>query len=175
MAFSHDTGVFNVKATLAAWMTAQLKLNRPPLLAVTRVLYWDPDQPIADNLPCWSITFLDIDRDPSSWTGGVMGSSQVGHLLHGIMQVDVWVTRKDSNWRAQRNQMEDAVRVAATSVKRSGVLVRDFYTNAQTPAELAYRIGVCDAETRETAQDPNPDIERVRMLIKFMWVERVSV
>ncbi len=166
--FDHDTGVYNIEATLVSWLQAQLTTNQPPLISAVRLNLNAPEQVI--NPPEWSVHFLGVDSDERGFMGKHVDGGMHGITRYGIMEVNCWVTRQDTNWRAQLNQMRDAVTksVAVTSA----VIVYDFYASSSAPPALNYRIVLDRAEDRDPPVDPNPDIERKRILIYYSWIER---
>ena len=163
MTWKHDTGIYNVEASLVAWLVAQITTNTPPLVSTIRVNLSMPERPL--NPPEWSIHFLGYGSDE----GGLEGK-RPGVWRYGIAEVNCWVTRADTNWRGQLNQMVDAVTEAVAG--EHSVIIRDFYTSDSAPAATNYRMTLTRAELRWPPTDPNPDIERRRILIYFQWVER---
>lgn len=163
MTFAHTTGVYNVEASLVAWLTGYIAANIPPLLSAVHVNLNAPEQPLAP--PEWSIHFLGYGGNEAGMEG-----KHPGTWRYGIMEVSAWVSRSDDNWRGQMNQMVDVVTKAV--VNTHSVIIRDFYTNATTPTATAYRITIDRPEQRMPPVDPNPDIERRRVLVFFQWVER---
>lgn len=171
MPFSHVTGAYNVEATLRNWLFAQITANRPPLIASVNVQWDYPEKPAVP--PCWSIVFLGVTPG-QEWQGSHTSSTERGRMQHGLLEVSAWVSRRTVGWRGQLAQMVDAVTKAVISVQQYGgaVIVKDFYTDVNTPAPVAYRIVIEGAEVRTPPTDPNPDIERRRVLISYFWVER---
>ena len=70
--------------------------------------------------------------------------------------------------------MQDALTKAVISLRSTGsaLIIKDFYTNAAAPGNVSYRIVIDRVEARTPPYDPNPDIERRRMLLYFSWIER---
>jgi hypothetical protein len=172
MAFSHTYGIYNVEGTLVAWLAGQLAANKPTGVTTALLNLNHPEQPLAP--PEWSVHFLGYDPDVSGIQGGHVGGGDVGGRLFGIMEVNCWVSRKTDAWRKTLNQMQDAVLKAVTVLRETGggVVLRDFYTSENTPSALTAIVHIERAEVVTTAPDPNPDIERRRILIYFNWVER---
>lgn len=173
MAFSHTTGRYNVEATLMAWLNERLTTNKPPLVTGTAVLRMAvPEVPV--NCPMWSAHFLGYDEAPTTYQGRGTSGATHGARQHGLLEVSAWVSRENVQWRAQLAQMIDAVTASVLGAMASGsaIIVKDFYTSSTTPADTAYRITLEDVEVRTPPTDPNPDIERKRILIGFTWVER---
>ena len=175
MTFSHATGQYNVLGTLYAWLQAQLTTNLPPTLTAARLVVEMPiDSVDASSLPLYSVHILGIDSEAEPYLGSIADSGMTGEHKYGICEVNCWATRRDNNWRAQLNQMQDSLTKAVVTARKTGsaIIVKDFYTNAAAPANTTYRITLDRVETRTPPYDPNPDIERRRVLIYFSWFER---
>ena len=68
--------------------------------------------------------------------------------------------------------MRDMVaRVFATG---AAISILDVYCTTASPTGIGAHIRARPAETIEVPIDPNPDIVRIRMLIGYNWLERVS-
>ena len=171
MSFSHTLGAYNIEGTLRAWALAQITANRPPLVTTVSVIMDREEQPLTP--PCWSVDFLGGDSDRPYQGGNVEGGLH-GHARWGLMEISCWVSRSLPGWRGQLAQMQDAVTKAVATVMASGgaVVVKDFYTSANTPASLTHRTSINREDVQSTAPDPNPDIERRRIIISYSWVER---
>jgi hypothetical protein len=169
---SHDTGWYNVQGTLAAWLTENLTTYKPALVATVIVTYDAPESPL--SLPQWSVHFLGVVPTSDRYQGSYVGSGEYGQRKAGMMEVNCWASRNDDNWRAQLAQMADAVYRAVFAALENGgaVIIKDFYTSASAPADTGARLVIEGAEERTPPTDPNPDIERVRIIIEFNWVER---
>jgi hypothetical protein len=171
MPFSHTLGAYNIEGTLRAWALAQLTANRPPLAASAPVIFDREEQPLTP--PCWSVDFLGGDSD-RPYQGSHVDGGLHGHGRWGVMDVSCWVSRSLPGWRGQLAQLQDAVTKAVETVMATGgaVVIRDFYGSADTPAAVTYRICIERADVQTPAPDPNPDIERRRIVISYSWVER---
>ena len=168
-----DTGLYNVQSTLFAWLYEQLiAFKSPSVASVTAVIEWPQGKIIT---PSWSMIILGVDSG-GGYEGSNVGGGQHGDMRFGMMQVDCWVARdENATWVKQLAQMQDAVTKAVHTVqaKGSGLVIKDWYTNGQTPADTAYRLTITGIERRQPPVDPNPSIERKRILLTFQWVERV--
>lgn len=169
----HDTGWYNVQGTLAAWITEQINTYAPPLISPITILYYWPETEL--NPPCWSVHFLGTVPMADRYQGGYVGNGEYGERKAGLMEVNCWVTRQDNqNWAAELAQMADAIYrgVFAFMAAGAGVVIKDFYTSASAPADTSNRLVIEGAEDRNPPTDPNPAIERRRIIISFNWVER---
>lgn len=171
MPFSHTTGQYNVKATLYAWLNERLIANKPDLLSKATLVVDFPD--VTASVPCWSAHWLGADG-ASLYMGGITDGGLHGDVRYGMVEISCWVTRRDENWRAQLAQMEDAVTKAVMTLRSTGsaIVIKDFYTSATAPQDTTYRIVLDRIEERTPPTDPNPEIERRRLLLYFNWLER---
>jgi hypothetical protein len=176
MTFTHTTGAFNVEASLTAWLFGQLVANKPGTVATVALNADYPEKPLVP--PVWSVTFTSAESDEAGgYQGGNLGGGQHGRMMYGIMEVNAWVSRGQDNkgWRAQKRQMIDAVTKALINLSATGsaVMIKDFYASADTPSDTGYRVTIRGWAMRPPPTDPNPAIERDRLLIYTQWVERV--
>lgn len=165
-----QASVYNAEASLNAWLTAQLQaVTRPSWLAtMPPVVRHVPE--VTASLPAFSITHLPVSFDPE-WQGSIASSSGgKGALNTQIMEVDAWVKRADVNWLAQLRTMQDMVMTAL--VNTSSVVIQDYEDSQTAPADTAYLVRLRDARVVATAPDPNPDIERRRILVTVEWIYR---
>jgi len=172
MSATHKTGVYNVRASLVAWLAGELTTYLPSTVPTMRLNLDHPEEPI--NPPEWSIHWLGEPGSIVPFSGGHVGGGEVGRRRYGLMDINCWVTRKDVQWRAQISQMQDAVSQALTNSLRTGssIAIQDFYTNADAPADSGYLIFIDEWGGRESPLDPNPDIQRKRIVVQFNWIER---
>ena len=170
-----DTGLYNVQSTLFAWMYSQLLVFKPSLISTVQFVIEWPEEKIVT--PLWSMIILGVDSGPG-FQGSHVGSGQHGDMRFGIAQVDCWVSRDpytNPSWVAQLAQMQDTVTKAVHTLQAtgSGLIIKDFYTDAQAPSNTNYRLTITGVERRQPPVDPNPSIERKRILLTFQWVERI--
>jgi len=174
MAFTHDTGLYNVSASLFTWLNEQIAANKPPTVNTVKIVTEWPIDPV--DTPCWSFHMLGVNPSPSQYQGGNVGGGLHGDMKHGIAEISCWVTRSDSNtgWRKQLRQMCDTVTKAIASLRASGsaIIIKDFYTSDTAPQDTAYKLVIERVEMRMPPVDPNPAIVRRRILVYFTWVER---
>lgn len=171
-ALDHDTGIYNVQGTLLLWLQGKLAANTPASVSAVVLRTETPEEAI--HCPMWSAHFLGYDDDPTAIQGRYVSGGAYGARRYGLMEVSAWVSRNTVGWRAQLYQMVDAVVKSVHEVRETGsaIKLRDFYASSTNPAELAVKITLDSVEVRQPPTDPNPDIERLRVLISFSWVER---
>jgi hypothetical protein len=169
---THDTGFYNVVATINNWLNEKLIVNKPPTLSAATLVFVRPE--ILLRAPGWSVHYLSVDDDVTPFHGGITSGGTRGRRRFGLLEISCWVTRRAVNWQQQLLQMQDAVTLSVTQQLSSGaaIVIQDYYTLASQPPDTAYRVTLTEIETREPPTDPNPDIERKRLLISFYWVER---
>lgn len=174
MTFSHTTGIYNVHATLVAWLQGVYSTPAPAVGSAITINLDHPTQPIV--APDISAYFLSILDDPNmQFQGSHTGSGTHGRGKFGLLEVDLWVSRAAANWRAQLIQLYDLLSRAVINLHSTGgaVTVKDFYTNSSTPADTSYLVRIEGIEESEAAHDPNPQLERKRVIVTYSWVERV--
>lgn len=174
MTFTHDTGVYNVHGSFLAWLQVQLNANVAPSVGAALAINLDhPAQTL--NPPAISAVWLGAWDDPAAFAGAHVDGGKRGKRRWEMVELDIWVSRQTTGWRKQKDQLTDTIGKALSELLRSGgaLPIYDFYTSESAPAATAYTLHLTDVETRPTAPDPNPDIERVRLLITLWWIERV--
>jgi hypothetical protein len=166
-----QTSVYNVEATLNAWMRAGLTaVTRPSWLTPLPAIVTHVPEAAA-SLPAFSLTHIPVSMDVD-WQGNVVGStaSSKGAANTQIMEVSAWVTRASKQWLAQIRTMQDMVMTVL--VNAASVVVKDYAADQDNPADTAYLVRLRDARIAATAPDPNPDIERRRILVTYEWIYR---
>ena len=174
MTFSHTTGTYNVHATLAAWVAGIYATAVPAIGAALAIVFDHPSQPLA--APTVSVHFIGDDDDATMIAqGGHVGGSKRGRGKFGLMEVDLWATRKSQDWRAELAQLHDALTKAVMNLYPDGgtLRIKDFYTSNTVPADTDYVVRIDGVEERGSLPDPNPEIERKRLIVTYSWVERV--
>ncbi len=174
MTFSHSSGSYNVEATLMAWLYEQLIAYKPPLVTTVFMAGEFPEKAV--QCPVWSVHFTTAESDEGGgYQGGHVDTGKHGTMMYGIMEVGCWVSRANDNWRAQKAQMVDVVTYALNTLLGTGaaVIIHDWYTSSDAPPETSYKVSIRSWSLRPPPVDPNPDIERERVLVFYQWVERV--
>jgi hypothetical protein len=166
---AHTTGLYNIEGTLAAWLQTGLVTNKPGSVSAVTLEIESPEKGTA--FPAWSLHFLAHDPDPRAYLGNQVEDGKSGRKMYGMIEVGCWVSRNADEWREQMHQMVDAV-VETFQETKGGIIIKDFTTTPNTPTNTAYRITLDRFEVRTPPVDPNPDIERRRVIIHYQWVER---
>lgn len=163
------TSVFNVRATLNAAFNAAVAAfttgNSWPEwfgpAPVVRLISGDDEPP----LPAYSVAHFDVEA--ADVYQGRQGRGGGTTRNSAILEVSAWATRQHPNWTAQLAVMADLVQhwhnASAT------IRVRDFFDDPTDPAATTFLIRLAGARTVDVQPDPNPDIERRRILIDYWW------
>jgi len=165
-----QTSTYNVETSLNAWLRTQLTaVTRPAWFpALPGIITDTPEK--APSLPAFSIFHIPVDSR-GDWQGRIVSSAGGKGLWNrGIMEVDAWVTRANKNWLAQLRTMEDMVMTVLANTTE--VAISDYAANQSSPSTTSYLVRLRDTRAVATAPDPNPDIERRRMLVTYEWVYR---
>lgn len=163
---------FNVEVTLNAWLNTTISaITRPSWLMTLPAFVYNWDE-VTATIPCFAIRHL-----PSSMLNDLQGrtvgtDAAAGRRAMGLMEVSCYVTRNSNpSWQAQLRTMRDLVETAATSART--VQLYDYSTPA-SPAAAAYKIDLQDVTETPTEADPNPAIQRSRVLIAYSFVFRAN-
>ena len=163
------TSVFNVEATLNEWLQNGLAaLTKPAWLP--SYTFVQNFQELTASLPAISVHHLS-GVGTKRYEGNNAESGVQAVWKHGIMDVSAWVKRSPlnaaDNHTAQLRTMQAMIEEVATGTR--GVVIKDWQTSQSAPTATAYRINIGNIAVVETGQDPNPDIERRRILINYDW------
>lgn len=164
---------FNVEVTLNAWLNTTISaITRPSWLTTLPAFVYNWDE-VTATIPCFAIRHL-----PSSMLNDLQGrtvgsDAAAGRRTLGLMEVSCFVTRNaNPSWNAQLRIMCDLVRSAATSART--VQIYNYQTSPSAPSATAYKIDLLDVIDASVEKDPNPAIERVRLLIRYSYVFRAN-
>jgi len=164
-----SAGIFNAEATLNAWLVAALAaLTRPAWLPAMPAMILTQPETIA-VLPAFSVHHTPVNTY-DLWQGRAVGDGKRGVRYVANMEVNAWASRSNRNWQAQLRTMQDMVATVYTKTK--GVEIKNYATNQSSPTETGYLIRLVQLTGVSTAPDPNPDIVRARMLIRYAFVYR---
>jgi len=165
-------GALNAEGSLNDYFTRQLTgAGVPSFLggqsAVVNVQY--PYQPL--TFPSFSVSHL--GAVPTVYHRDLGDGTRAAHQV-GQAQIDCWASWNKSSGQAhyQLLQMRDmAARCFAT-----GAAIPMLNVNAGTayPVSNGTLVRAEPAEYSHSPPDPNPDVMRVTLLVRYSWEERVS-
>lgn len=158
----HASSVFNVQASLNAWLQTTLAaITRPAWLASYTLIFNEPEAPL--SVPAFGVTHrLRDQRAP--WQG-----LNPGARAQGVMAISAWVSRGPS-WNAQLDTMQAMVEQAAASA--SSLVISDYQSSLTAPAPTVYKIDLLRLEAFDSARPANPDLERRMFALGYAWVVR---
>lgn len=163
------TSVFNAEATLNAWLRAGIQAySLPSWLSATPTVTTNLPEAVA-SLPAFSVHHHSVNTY-DRWQGRAVGDGKRGVLYVAIMEINAWVSRSNYNWQAQLRSMQDMV--MTLFAETTEVPLKDYATSQSNPTLTGYLIRLERLVTVSTAPDPNPDIERARMLLTYSFVYR---
>lgn len=162
---------FNAESSLNAWMQTSLQaFSLPSWISTLPPIVTDYPQ-VSASIPCISIVHLPVDID-SQFQGKNIGGSDKGGRATAIMDVSCWVSRSKapSSWYPILAILRDFVLSAAQSTITIGIL--DYQANLTAPPSTVYKINIDKTTVMEVVHDPNPDVERKRILIDYSYFYR---
>lgn len=162
---------FNVESSLNAWMQSKLQaFTLPAWLTVLPPIVTDYPETNA-SIPCFSFVHLPVDID-SNFQGKNVGNGDKGGRATAMMDVSCWVSRSKafSSWYPQLAIMRDFVLSATENT--GTIIISDYLTSLTAPPATAYKINLDKATVVEVVHDPNPDVERKRILIDYSYIYR---
>jgi hypothetical protein len=164
-----QTSIFNVEATINARIRAALTdVIRPSWLPDMPTITTDaPEDPAV--MPAFSLYHISV-ASFDLWQGRNVGQGKKGFETAAILEVNCWVSRSNTNWLAQQRTMRDMV--STVLVNTIEYVIQDYGANQVSPADTGYLVRLGTAKEVQTAADPNPDVERVRILVEYDWVYR---
>lgn len=173
MTILHESSTYNVEATITRYFTDELAaLTKPALLPSYTVIVLAPETPITTtNTPAFSMVHIPAG-DRSLWQGS-RADNVKGRKALAIFEISAWTTRSQRNWNAQLSLMESMVQQVNIQAN-NGIRIRDYQSSPSNPTEVPYIVRTDDMEVVATVQDPNPDLQRRRMLISYSWVVRAN-
>lgn len=162
---------YHVEATLNQWLFDTLSaITRPDWLPTLPAFVYNWDE-ITASLPCFALAHIPAGL-ADTFQGRQAGGSDSGRRALGLLEVSCYVTRTDNpNWPAQLRTMRDMVETAATSTRTVTI---SNYATPSTPVTTAYKIDLQDVTETPTEADPNPAIQRARVLIQYAFTYRAN-
>lgn len=159
------TSSFNIRATLNASFAAAIPAFTLPswfgTAPVIRLISAEDEPP----MPSFSVAHFDVES--ADLYQGRQGRAANTTRNSALMEVSAWATRQDPDWTGQLAIMADCVHHWHNT--NATLKVKDYLTDPSTPTDTTYLIRLAGLKTVETAPDPNPDIERRRLLISYWW------
>lgn len=162
---------YNVEASLNEWLRAALTaFTRPSWLTSMPAIVYDAPQETA-VMPCFSFMHIPVAILTNAYQGRNVGDGLKGGKSMGMMDVSCWVSRsKSPHYAAQLRTMADMVQSAV--IADTAVVVMDYATSQTAPSSAGYKVDLGDITVTPTQPDPNPDVERIRILIDYSYVFR---
>jgi hypothetical protein len=118
------------------------------------------------TLPAYSLNHINVSSDDVGTEGTYRAMSTMQ-----IMEVNAWVSRASANWLAQLRFMVDTIHTWR-SLNHSTIRIKDFAANPSSPSTTAFLIQLGEVNLVATSPDPNPDIERRRVLVYYRFYYR---
>jgi len=161
----NEANTFNIEATLNAWLKTAIDGLDPPAFfsgfPSTRFILNMPESPI--NVPAYSGHHLFIETEDAYQ--GRRGDGGSALIYRAFFDVSVWVSRRNSNFTADKRWMCAALKDIVLGAK--SVVLTDYLTNYPASSAGEVKIYIDGIEARQTEQDVNPDIDRERFLILY--------
>lgn len=160
MTVLHETSTFNVVATLNQWVIDELAaITLPAWLADFDVVIGMPEASLPT--PCLSLHHLPVSQT-AGWESRAPSS-----LAVALLEINAWVSRSSISWLAQLDTLQSMI--GQIVAKTNTLAIQDYLSVPGTPVLTPYKIEIDTLEVRDTAPDPNPDIARRRMTIRYQW------
>lgn len=176
----HETAAPNIEASITAHFVEHLGIiETPSYLAPLRIdsqtVRVVMDMPEVEvNTPCFSVFHIPGGIS-TNYQGSVENDSTSVGRAYGQVDISAWVSRDDlvSNqrvWMAQLRYMQEMI----TQVYQSwpNIPVKNYLASPGLPLDTSYLVRLQNMSIVQTAQDPNPNIERRRVLIAYWWHSR---
>lgn len=168
-----SVNTFNVQATMNQWMGAHLALFALPawLTSAQPAIVLGADD-ITASIPCFALFHLPVTLD-HAYQGGHVGGGMLGADETGLMEVSCYTSANDPQGQALQRLMRDWVKALVVADRVVSIL--DFQGDLYNPVASGYKIDISDLTEVETQADPNPDVQRARMLISYSYTFRASI
>lgn len=176
----HVTATPNIESSLNAHFAEHLgAIETPSYLAplrinsqTVRVVLDMPEVTLAT--PCFS--FFHIGGGVSTvYQGSLETQDTTVGRAYGQIDISAWVKRDDliNNqrvWMAQLRYMQEMVN--QVFLTWPNVPVKNYMNTPDYPLDTEYLVRLQNFSVVQTAPDPNPALERRRMLIAYWWHSR---
>lgn len=173
MAFTgHPGATLNVEGGFNHFFETQLTAKGLPAWMPSAVLNYDfPQQPL--TFPSFSVTHLGAEP-VQEFQGRNLDPGWKGSEQMGVAEISCWESyaRASGSHAYNLRIMRDmAARVFATGVSFA---ILDVYGTTVNPTGNGTIGRAGPASHAGTPPDPNPDVQRVRLLVQYRWMERVT-
>ena len=167
----NPANTFNIETTVNQWLRTQIDAESLPsffsgFADSERVIFNMPESPLL--APVFSATHLFIDTE-DTWQGRRVDIG-VGKRYFAFLDVSVWVSRSNANWAIDKRWMESILHDIVN--KTLSIPLTEYLDDFPNTSAIDYSIKIDDIEARQTQQDKNPDLERVRFLIRYHTILR---
>lgn len=165
------TSRFNVEATLNAWLQSRLAaFDRPSWLTTYSFLLDMPDSEMPT--PAVTVTHIPIDSE-RAFMGDYVGTvSTKGIRASAFMEINLWVNKlNNASYMGQLRTLDAWVDNVVAST--SAVVIQDYYSDPANPTAMGYKVNIVSLTGREVQPDPNPNLLRRRLLLRYDWIIRV--
>lgn len=163
MAALHTASVFNVRASLNAWLQSALAaLDRPPWLASYTLVFNAPEASL--SAPAFAVVHH-FAGQRALWLG-----LNPGVQAEGVMEISAWASRGPS-WQAQLNSMQAMIEQAAAGA--ASVAISDYQSAPAAPPPTLYKIDLLRLQALDAAPPASPDLARRAFALRYAWVLRV--
>lgn len=166
----HVTATFNVEASInAALQTSLNAISLPAYLSsIPIVLNWAD---IQASTPCFSIVHF-TDNVSDNYQGRNDSAGNITARDAGMLEISAWVNREQlynnqDVWSARLSFMAGMISSAVMSNRV--IVISDYMTSLTSPPLTGFKVNMKVPEFVQTAQDPNPAIERRRALVSYFW------
>lgn len=168
----HATSTYNVEASISAYFKAAFTAMSRPSFLPTLPYFAENTPEVKANFPAFSFVHLPAgSMDVYQGRNAEPNTNAMRGL--GILDLSVWVIRTAANWSAQLRFMQSMIETAYLD-SGGGIIIRDYTTTPASPSATNYRAVLNDLDIVVVSPDANPDVERRRCLVKYMWNMRSS-
>lgn len=159
---------FNAEASLnASFATFVNAVTLPAWLSRPAVVYDAPD--IEPSVPCYSLFHIPVSSaDP--YQGSRESASYRVSVETQMVEISAWASRADVNWMAQLRTMNDIVKTWRLQSRH--IVLMDYATSQSAPSATSYRLELDEVIETGVEPNPNPGIERRRMMVTYKWTYR---
>lgn len=169
---AYTTSIYNIEATLANWVAVTVATYAPVLAAGATFVLEGDEKPL--TTPVFAVGFPSLLNE-YGYTGRIVANNERGGMNLGMMRVVMYASRGNPAWRAQLNQMTDAVRKGFYSLSAGAVIIKDFSTTPNAPTNTAQRVTLTSINQTSFPVSLNPDVEGAAVFITYRYIERVQV